>query len=93
MYYIIISHKQENNMNFEHERYLESLSTGDVMVTTIHSNGWGGIRIELAEEEVMNRFGSRKLVKYMSTVLSEEDALRLRDSLLEQFPINLGEYQ
>lgn len=74
-------------MNFEHERYLESLSAGDVMVTTIHSNGWGGIRIELAEEEVMNRFGSRKLVKYMSTVLSEKDSLRLRDSLLEQFPI------
>ena len=75
-------------MNFEHEKHLESLSTGDVMVTTIHSNGWGGIRIELAEEQVMNEFGGRKLVKYMSTVLSEEDSLRLRDSLIKQFPIN-----
>lgn len=78
-------------MNFEHERKLESLSTGDVMVTTIHSNGWGGIRIEMSEEEVVNRFGGRHLVKYMSTMLSEEDALRLRDSLLEQFPIKQGE--
>ena len=75
-------------MNFEHEKHLESLSTGDVMVTTIHSNGWGGIRIELAEEQVTDEFGGRKLVKYMSTVLSEEDALRLRDSLIKQFPIN-----
>lgn len=75
-------------MNFEHEKHLESLSTGDVMVTTIHSNGWGGIRIELAEEQVMNEFSGRKLVKYMSTVLSEEDSLRLRDSLIKQFPIN-----
>ena len=76
-------------MFFEHERYLESLSTGDAMVTTIHSNGWGGIRIELAEEEVMNEFGSRKLIKYMSTVLCQEDAIRLRDGLIEQFPIGV----
>ena len=77
-------------MNFEHERKLESLSTGDVMVTTIHSNGWGGIRIEMSEESISSR-GGRHLVKHMSTVLSEEDALRLRDSLLEQLPIKQGE--
>lgn len=35
-------------MQFEHERKLESLSTGDIMATTIHSNGWGGIRIEMS---------------------------------------------
>lgn len=73
-------------MNFEHERKLESLSTGDVMALHIHSNGWGGIRIEMSEEEISSR-GGRHLVRCMSTVLSEEDALRLRDSLLGQFPI------
>lgn len=73
-------------MNFKHERVLESLSTGDVMVTTIHSNGWGGIRIELAEEEVFHH-NSRQLVKYMSTVLSQEDAIRLRDDLLNHYPL------
>ena len=73
-------------MNFEHERNLESLRTGDIMVLNIHSNAWDGIRIEMSEEEISSR-GGRHLVKYMSTVLSEKDALRLRDSLLEQFPI------
>lgn len=73
-------------MDFEHERKLESLSTGDVMTLNIYSNGWGGIIIEMSEEEISNR-GGKHLVKYMSTVLSEKDALRLRDSLLEQFPI------
>lgn len=73
-------------MNFEHEIVLGYLSTGDVMVTTIHSNGWGGIRIELAEEEVFHH-NSRQLVKYMSTVLSQEDAIRLRDNLNKQFPL------
>ena len=73
-------------MNFEHERKLESLSTGDVMVLNIHSNGWGGIRIEMSEEEISSR-GGRHLVRHMATVLSQEDALRLRDLLLEQFPI------
>ena len=73
-------------MNFEHGRVLDSLSGGDVIVTTIHSNGWGGIRIELLEEEVFDH-NSRKLVKYMSTVLSQEDAIRLRDNLNKQFPL------
>lgn len=40
----------------------------------------------MSEEEISSR-GGRHLVKYMSTVLSEKDALQLRDSLLEQFPI------
>lgn len=75
-------------MNFKHERVLESLSIGDVMVTTIHSNGYGGIRIELSEEGIMDKFDNRKLVKYMSTVLSQEDAIRLRDNLNKQFPLN-----
>ena len=73
-------------MNFEHERKLESLSTGDVMTLNIYNNGWGGIRIEMSEEEISSR-GGRRLVRFMTTVLSEKDALRLRDSLLEQFPI------
>ena len=77
-------------MNFEHERKLESLSTGDVMTLNIHSNGWVGIRIEMSEEEISSR-GGIHLAKFMSTVLSEKDALRLRDLLLEQFPIKQGE--
>lgn len=76
-------------MNFEHERKLESLSTVDVMALNIHSDGWGGIRIEMSEEEISSR-GGRHLVKFISTVLSEKDALRLRDSLLEKFPIKQG---
>ena len=73
-------------MNFEHERKLESLSTGDVMTLNIYNNGWGSIRIEMSEEEIRSR-GGRRLVRFMTTVLSEKDSLRLRDSLLEQFPI------
>lgn len=56
------------------------------MVTTIYSNGWGGIRIELLEEEVFDH-NSRQLVQYMSTVLSQEYAIRLRDDLLNHYPL------
>lgn len=71
-------------MNFVHE----SFGADSKMLTTcIHSNGYGGIRIEIAEEEVMNEYGGRKLVDFKSSVMDKEHAEKLRDDLLKQFPL------